>query len=65
MTKGWYWVLVRGFWSSTYTWKEEWLVVEYDHQWRLDSDMLRRKGLYDITSVVKFVGPIERPEVME
>lgn len=65
MKDGWYWVLVRGFQSSTYTWREEWMVVEFDLVWKWDWHRLRIKGLNDMTKVVRFVGPIERPEVME
>ena len=60
MTKGWYWVLVRGL--VNYEWREEWIVVEFDKQWKWDWEALKRKGLSDITTAVSVVGPIERAE---
>ena len=63
--RGWHWVLVKAFSSGTYTWRSEWIMVEYDGWWRWDWEGLSRKGLRDMTKIVRVVGPIEKPEVME
>lgn len=65
MDAGYYWALVRGFNSANYEWREEWMVMEFDEWGRWDRDMVKRKRLDDMTTIVRTVGPIERPEVTE
>jgi len=63
---GWYWVLVRAFKNYYEGFHEQWVVVEFDgYHWLWDREGMRKKQLDDIESVVRFVGPIERPEGVE
>lgn len=65
MESGYYWALVRGFNSATYEWKEEWLVMAFDELGRWDRDLVKRARLDDMTTIVRTVGPIARPEGVE
>lgn len=65
LADGWYWCHVRGFDGVRYQWREEWLVVEMRGWWRWDMQALQRYGVSDMTALMRYVGPIERPEVTE
>jgi hypothetical protein len=65
MENGWYWVLVRAFRNYFDGFHEEWVIVEYKGCWLWDYEGMRRKRLNDIQTVVRYVGPINRPEGVE